>query len=511
VNHNNLHVIVQAGGRGSRLRHHTWNKPKCLVSIRGKPILYHLFERFPEAKFIIIGDYLFGQLETYLKVNPPDIEYELLKTDERGTTAGIQAALGLIPTDASLILTWSDLIISRVPHFGVSEVPIIVTTDAFTCRWTVNNSGELHELPGTKDGIPGLFYFPRAELLPAPPCTGEFVKWFSTNVTRFKLLKCNDVEELGDFSTVEEGNDRAGFCRFFNNVTIDHSMGTVTKVVVDDSYSDVHHNEVAWYNQAIERGFRRIPKIYSSSPLVMERIDGVHAYNANDFTDREKRAVLADYLDALTALHDSDRQPSSEDDLKSVYVKKTQSRVQSVSALIPMYDRESVTINGKKCRNIFSERHVHLFDSINNILNVECFVPIHGDPTFSNTLIDDKLRVWFIDPRGSFAKPGIFGDAWYDFAKVYYSAVGGYDAFNRRKFKLHIDHETVEVLMETPIFARTAKDIFHDYFTHERVRIEVLHGLIWLSLSGYAKDDIDSVIGSFYLGLYWLEEGLANL
>jgi hypothetical protein len=22
-----MHIIVQAGGRGSRLRHHTWNKP----------------------------------------------------------------------------------------------------------------------------------------------------------------------------------------------------------------------------------------------------------------------------------------------------------------------------------------------------------------------------------------------------------------------------------------------------------------------------------------------------
>ena len=36
-------------------------------------------------------------------------------------------------------------------------------------------------------------------------------------------------------------------------------------------------------------------------------------------------------------------------------------------------------------------------------------------------------------------------------------------------------------------------------------------GLIWLALSGYVKDDIDSVIGSFYLGLYWLESGMARL
>jgi hypothetical protein len=103
------------------------------------------------------------------------------------------------------------------------------------------------------------------------------------------------------------------------------------------------------------------------------------------------------------------------------------------------------------------------------------------------------------------------GDPWYDFTKVYYSAVGGYDTFNRRKFKLHVDHETVEVLLEEPLFAKTAKQVFADYFGSEMKRIEIIHGLIWLSLSGYAKDDIDSVIGAFYLGLYWLESGISEI
>jgi len=135
------------------------------------------------------------------------------------------------------------------------------------------------------------------------------------------------------------------------------------------------------------------------------------------------------------------------------------------------------------------------------------FTVTHGDATFSNTLVDDKLRVWFIDPRGYFSKVGIMGDPWYDFAKVYYSAVGGYDAFNHRKFKLHIDDETVEVLMQEPMYAQTAENVFNHYFGSDMARIRIIHGLIWLALSGYAKDDIDSVIGSFYLGLYWLEGG----
>jgi GTP:adenosylcobinamide-phosphate guanylyltransferase len=506
-----LYVVVQAGGRGSRLRHHTWNKPKCLVSVRGKPILYHLFDTFSDAKFIIIGDYLFDQLETYLKVNPPLIEYELVKTQDKGTLSGITSALDLIPKCAQLLLVWSDLIFLKSPKFSDLNAPVVVATDAFTCRWTVNESGGLHESPGTKDGVPGLFFFPRADLLSSPPKFGEFVKWFSLNIVRFEILKFNDLEELGDFSAIEAGNDRVGFCRFFNKIEFDNSNKKVQKTVVDRAFDDVHRNEVAWYAEAQRIGFRRIPKVYSRAPFVMEKINGIHLSDATDFSDREKRAVLADYLDSLISLHDLGKQEPSQDAIKAVYIDKTQSRVRSVAALIPMFERESVTVNGKKCRNIFSERHAHVFLELEQFLANQRFVPIHGDPTFSNTLVDDKLRVWFIDPRGSFAQPGIYGDEWYDFAKVYYSAVGAYDAFNRRKFKLYIDDGTVEVLMDTSHFSRVAKEIFRDYFGDNQVRIELLHGLIWLALSGYAKDDIDSVIGSFYLGLYWIEGGLVNL
>ena len=110
-----MHIIVQAGGRGSRLRHHTWNKPKCLVSVKGKPLLYHLFDKFPNAHFHIIGDYAFDQLEKYLEVNKPVVPYTLTKTDEKGTCSGISDALKKVPPEDELIITWSDLIINEFP------------------------------------------------------------------------------------------------------------------------------------------------------------------------------------------------------------------------------------------------------------------------------------------------------------------------------------------------------------------------------------------------------------
>ena len=83
--------------------------------------------------------------------------------------------------------------------------------------------------------------------------------------------------------------------------------------------------------------------------------------------------------------------------------------------------------------------------------------------------------------------------------------------FNRRKFKLHMDRETVEILQEPTGFTEAAEIIFTEHFAKDIAKIKILHGLIWLSLSGYAKDDIDSVIGSFYNGLYYLEEGMKKL
>lgn len=509
MNASALEIIVQAGGRGSRLRHHTWNKPKCLVSVHGKPLLYQLFERFPKARFKVIGDYAFEQLEKYLEINPPGVEVTLLRAQEHGTAAGLADALALVPADAPCVIVWSDLIVGALPAWPEASVPVVCTTSAFTCRWTVSTQGRLHESPAATNGIPGLFYLSRASLLPLPPAKGEFVKWFSGAVTEFELLDCPDLHELGDFSTLERENDADGFSRFFNRVTI--GAHTVEKVAIEASHAHLIEKEQAWYRAASELGFRRIPKVVSTQPFVLERIHGEHLYKIQDLSMREQRAVLADYLDTLTNLHDKSSQPANAEDVLDVYLKKTISRVQSVSRIIPGFDKSSITVNGRKCRNVFSEKYQGAIEALMPRLQPSVFVPIHGDATFSNTLIDDKLRTWFIDPRGYFAKPGIYGDAWYDFAKVYYSAIGGYDSFNRRKFKLHIDEETVEVLYEEPRYAATAREIFRDYFGDEVARIEVLHGLIWLALSGYARDDIDSVIGSFYLGLYWLEIGESRL
>ena len=283
----------------------------------------------------------------------------------------------------------------------------------------------------------------------------------------------------------------------------------MVKEAIDLDYAHLIAQEIEWYKAAEDLGFGRIPVVNKhAEQLTMSRIQGNHVWDIENLTEREQRSILSDIIYTLQDLHDRGRESSVESEVRNVYINKTQTRVSSVSRIIPGFDRESFTVNGVKCINYFHSKYTYIWDEINDALQPTWFTPIHGDPTFSNTIIDHNLKAWFIDPRGYFDKPGIYGDPVYDFVKVYYSAVGGYDSFNRRKFKLHIDNDTCEIIMAPPVTANVAQQVFEELLPEQMANIELLHGLIWLALSGYAKDDIDSVIGSFYLGLYWLNKGI---
>mgnify|MGYP001171676453 FL=1 len=53
-----------------------------------------------------------------------------------------------------------------------------------------------------------------------------------------------------------------------------------------------------------------------------------------------------------------------------------------------------------------------------------------------------------------------------------------------------------------------AENIFKEKFKSDFQKIQIIHALIWLSLSGYVKDDIDSILGSFYSGIFWLNKAI---
>ena len=51
------YIIIQAGGKGTGLGYLTKNKPKALTPVENLPMIFHLFRKYPDKRFVIIADY----------------------------------------------------------------------------------------------------------------------------------------------------------------------------------------------------------------------------------------------------------------------------------------------------------------------------------------------------------------------------------------------------------------------------------------------------------------------
>lgn len=496
------YIIVQAGGKGTRLEYLTHNKPKALLPVENIPMLFHLFRMFPDGKFIIIGDYKIEVLKKYLAAFA-EVDYKIVDGKGKpGTCAGLSEALALVPDSEPFMLTWCDLILPKDYKIPEAFGNYVGVSKGFRCRWMYEN-GIFSENPSENQGVAGHFIFSNKVLLSDVPESGEFVRYLSQKNIQFKELPLAKTREFGLLSEYEKlGTEK---CRPFNRMTV---LGDrIVKEGIDEQGKKLAVREKAWYSKVADKNFINIPKIYSLEPLTMEKIDGKNIYEYTNIPFDEKRKILEQIIDCLKSVQALEGIPSDKASFDDAYIGKTAARLEKVRNLVPFANDEYVSVNGKKCRNIF-----YHWEELSKI--VDSYFPsefrlIHGDCTFSNMMLRTDGSPVLIDPRGYFGTTELYGDAAYDWAKVYYSIVGNYDQFNLKRFRLDIREKDVGLQIESSHWEdmeATFFDLLGDDV--ERKQIKALHAIIWLSLTTYAWQDYDSICGAFYNGLYYLEEVL---
>jgi glucose-1-phosphate thymidylyltransferase len=81
-----MKIVIPLAGYGTRLRPHTWSKPKPLVNVAGKPVLGHVLDMFiglPKIdEVIFIVGYLGEQVEEYVSEAYPDLNARYVVQDE---------------------------------------------------------------------------------------------------------------------------------------------------------------------------------------------------------------------------------------------------------------------------------------------------------------------------------------------------------------------------------------------------------------------------------------------
>lgn len=497
------HLIVQAGGKGTRLGYLTEHKPKVLVSIFGLPLLYHFGHSFSKAVIYVIGENKYDVLEKYLKIYPPRFKHYLMRSSGNGTCQGLQKARETAMKNGAkhFAITWCDLHFSKEVEIPDMTRNYIGLTNEFTCRWSCID-GQFIEKSSNSSGIIGFFFFGNPEVLPEIPKSGEFVKFLKDAKVKLEPLFLHGVKEIGTKDSFMKIKEEQIYNRFFNSIVF--SGMDVLKTTRDQNYKHLLADEINWYDFVSSKGYPNIPKIFGFDPLRMEKINGWHPYSYSKHErEMSKDEVIRGIILALKDLHKLGEVEYDDEETKEVYVTKTKQRIAKIAPIIPNTEIDFYKINGRRVKNLFNPKYLFEVDRIfEKIIRSDKFTVIHGDPTFSNTLIKNKSnRIIFIDPRGYFGKAKIFGDPLYDFAKVFYSAIGNYDQFNQRNFEIHINDNNIEFLMATNGFEDTLHIFREELGAGQIETIEILHSLIWLSLAGYVIDDVDSMLGAYFHGI----------
>ncbi len=486
------YVIVQAGGKGTRLGKYSNNRPKCLLPVNGIPMIINTLNKYQDKHVIIIGDHLFDVLKTYVDEFYNVKNYSFIFTEEKGTCAGLNDAVRKIPEDQPFILTWSDLFFEKEQKFSFDSELLVGISNTFKCRWKYDK--KFINEPSTDCGVSGFFVFKDKSRFDKLTTEKSLVRGFLSDhycpdeISAFFNHDCFEVGEKEHYEKLlAEGPNH----RYFNKVDVIDDI--VYKRCVDSKYDSVHENEKDWY-ESVGRKYNRIPKIYSTNPLIMEKINGKHLWEV----DQRKGEIIENYCNALDSLHNIDAVDANIGECMQVYFSKAYKRVAEVANIIPYVNRPYININGKDCQNPIYDLS-YFEDLVSSICNIEKYNVIHGDCTFSNTLVDNNCKIWMIDPRGTFGSTQIYGDKRYDWAKFYYSASGNYDSINSKKFEVTISGDKVNLEIESNGY-EDYKNVILNRSGMTKREMELIHSTLWLSLTGYVKEDIEAVMYAFYRG-----------
>lgn len=119
---NPLKIVIPMAGLGTRLRPHTWSKPKPLISLAGQTVLEHILDMFASLpdpanfELIFIVGHLRDQIKTFMETHHPELKTDYVVQEEmKGQSHAIYLARDLL--HGPMIMIFSDTLIETTFSF----------------------------------------------------------------------------------------------------------------------------------------------------------------------------------------------------------------------------------------------------------------------------------------------------------------------------------------------------------------------------------------------------------
>jgi len=172
-----MNVIIPLAGLGTRLRPHTWSKPKPLVTVAGKPVLGHILDKLTGLdvdEIVFIVGYLGEQIEEYVESTYDFPAHYVEQKELKGQAHAIRLAKPYV--DGPVLIIFVDTIfeadlasLTRIQSDGVIHVKkvedpsrfgVVQIEDGLITRFV-----EKPQTPVSNLAVVGIYYLQDAAFL----------------------------------------------------------------------------------------------------------------------------------------------------------------------------------------------------------------------------------------------------------------------------------------------------------------------------------------------------------
>lgn len=120
-----MKVVIPLAGYGTRLRPHTYTKPKPLINIAGKPVLGYILDKLKSldiSEYIFVVGYLGDQIAEYISANHNLPAQYVVQKEMLGQSHAIRLAREYIDSDEPVFVVFGDHIFET--NFDLIRNPI---------------------------------------------------------------------------------------------------------------------------------------------------------------------------------------------------------------------------------------------------------------------------------------------------------------------------------------------------------------------------------------------------